>query len=159
MSYQTISVSSILRTWRDKLHTDEDLENWCRDRYRKPLQIFVGLDGKHPPTGVNCPCIILFPGTKVEGLEEGQYSYFLSIGWSVENQEISCSKGVTEYQGLYDCDDLGQMLWGIVQGASPDNPCSRVSYDINSTDFFPQFPGRMDIRIDVTPSIGGVMGY
>lgn len=104
--------------------------------------------------------IILFPGNKDEGLEQDTFTYRASVGWSIVNETVDTSApGIVKYPGVFESDHLGQLIWGVLAEASSDNPVSRVFYDLEAVEFFPQIPGRMDLEIDITPPIGATIEY
>lgn len=161
MGYQTITLTSVLQAWRDVLKGSAEVKAWCQEKYGKDPKIFVGVNEKRPPKDTDCPFIVLMALPKTEGLENSPYTYSFLVGWSVLNKEITDIDGVIEYPGLYETDELGQMIWGLIQAASSEHPCSQMEYDINadSMDLLPQFPGAMLIDIEVTPAIGGTLAY
>ncbi|WP_144350845.1 hypothetical protein [Sporomusa termitida] len=128
-------------------------------KYSKPLSLYIGIDGKKPPADTNCPLVIVFPGGKVEGGGETECRYTGSIGWSIIQSHVAKQDGIIENTGLYEADELGQLLLATIAEINPSYPVSHVEYSFESNDFFPQFPGRMDITIQVPVRMGTQISY
>mgnify|MGYP000988548208 CR=1 FL=1 len=75
---QTIPLSRIVERWAEALANDEALTKFCNDKYGKPAQLYVGYDDVDAPLENDCPCIILLPSNKSEGLAD-TYTYSLMI--------------------------------------------------------------------------------
>lgn len=150
----TLKLSDIMSKWRDALQASQPIQNFCMAQYNKAPSIFVGINGKQPPTENDCPLIILYPGTKAEGLELQEYTYNLAIGWTILQDAVTVTNNVTEYHGITECDALGQLIYLELAQLSPDNPIGVVNYNIEPVAYFPRFPGRMDITVKIT-SING----
>lgn len=145
----TLKLSDIISKWRDALQASQPIQNFCLAQYGKVPTIFVGSNGKNLPTEADCPMIIIFPGTKAEGLELQEYKYKLTVGWTIAQNAVSVTNNVTEFQGVAECDALGQLIYLELAQLSPDNPISAVKYNIEPVAYFPRFPGRMDITIKI----------
>lgn len=157
---QTITLSSILQKWEAALLASSAIQDFCMEKYNKAPTLYVGYDKKRPATTADCPVIILFTGNKDEGLEQDIFTYRASIGWSVANKNKDTSTpGVIRYPGVFESDELGQLIWAVIAEASDNWPVSRAYYDLEAVEFFPQVPGRMDIEIDVIPPIGAPIEY
>ncbi|WP_122630438.1 hypothetical protein [Lucifera butyrica] len=150
----TLKLSDIISKWRDALQASQPIQNFCSSQYNKAPSIFVGINGKNPPTENDCPLIILYPGSKSEGLELQEYTYNLTVGWTILQAAATVTNNVTEFRGVAECDTLGQLIYQELAQLSPDNPISVVNYNIEPVAYFPRFPGRMDIIIKIT-SING----
>jgi hypothetical protein len=123
------------------------------------VYIYVGINGKNPPADSDCPLIILYPGAKSEGLELEEYSYKLTVGWAIVQEASTTTDNITEYSGVAECDDLGQLIYLELAELSAENPISEVHYSIEPVAYYPRFPGRMDITLKVTPVNGYSIEY
>jgi hypothetical protein len=155
----TLKLIDIIYKWRDALQASQAIQNYCTTKYSKVPKIYVGINGKTLPSGTDCPVIILYPGAKSEGLELQEYSYKLTVGWSVNQEATVVTNNVTEYSGVAECDDLGQLIYLELAQLSTDNPISAVDYNIEPVAYFPQFCGRMDIMVKITPVNGYNITY
>jgi hypothetical protein len=155
----TLQLSDIISKWRDTLKASQPIQSFCMTQYNKAPNIFVGINGQKPPEASDCPMIILYPGSKSEGLELKEYTYKLTIGWTISQSATTVTNNVTEYTGVTDCDTLGQLIYLELAQLSTDNPISVVDYNIDPVAYFPQFPGRMDVTIKITPVNGYTINY
>ena len=159
MAIQTITLESIVKKWRDAIKNSTAISAFCTTKYRKSLSLFVGVNGKKPPTENDCPLIIIFPGSKVEGLGESEYQYMISVGWSILQPSVTVVNGVSETTGTYETDELGQLIYAAIAEASLDYPITHIEYSIETNEFFPQFPGRIDAIITVPVAFGANLTY
>lgn len=150
----TLKLSDIISKWRDALQASQPIQDFCLTHYNKAPNIFVGLNGKLPPTAEQCPLIILYPGSKTEGLELQEYVYKLTLGWTIVQNAVTVDNQVTEFSGITECDALGQLIYLELAQLSPNNPISVLDYSIEPVAYFPQFPGRMDITVKIDPVNG-----
>ena len=150
----TLRISDIISKWRDALQASQPIQNFCITHYNKAPEIFVGINGKMPPTPEHCPLIILYPGAKTEGLELQEYTYKLTVGWAIEQNAVTVTNRVTEFSGISECDALGQLIYLELAQLSPDNPVSVLNYTIEPVAYFPRFPGRMEITVKIAPVNG-----
>lgn len=150
----TLKLSDILSKWLNALQASQPIQNFCSTQYNKVPNIFVGMNGKNPPTDNDCPMIILYPGSKSEGLELQKFTYKLAVNWTIYQSAVSVTNNVTEFNGVTECDTLGQLIYLELAQLSPDNPINVIRYNIEPVAYFPRFPGRMDITIKI-PSING----
>ena len=150
----TLKLSDIINKWRDALQASQPIKDFCTTHYKKVPNIFVGINGKTPPTTENCPLIILYPGAKSEGLELQEYEYKLTVAWTIVQNAVTVTNNVTEYNGIAECDSLGQLIYLELAQLSTDNPISVSNYNIEPVAYFPRFPGRMEITIKITPVNG-----
>jgi hypothetical protein len=155
----TLKLSDITSKWRDALQASTSIQNYCTTKYSKAPQIYVGINGKQMPADAECPLIILYPGAKTEGLELKEYTYKLTVGWIILQSKVSKTGNITEYSGVAECDELGQLIYQELAALSADNPISAVNYSIEPVAYNPRFPGRMDITIKITPVNGCSISY
>ena len=123
---QTIPLSRIVERWAEALSTDEALTKFCNDKYGKPAQLYVGYDDVDAPLEDDCPCIILLPSSKSEGLAD-TYTYSLMVVWGIVRQGATRDKNIIRYDGTLESDNLGQL---IIECICKVNPAFRV-IDIN----------------------------
>jgi hypothetical protein len=150
----TLKLSDILNRWRDAIRTSQPIQDYCAAKYGKAPKLYVGLNGKQPPADSDCPFIVLYPGAKSEGLELQEYTYTLTVGWTILQSATTTANAATEYLGVAECDDLGQLIYLELAQLSTDNPISTVDYSIEPVAYYPRFPGRMDITLKIT-SVNG----
>lgn len=155
---QTLALSTIAGAWRDALAADEGIRSWCLEHYGKALRIFVGINHKRPPTEADCPYIVIRPGVKEEG-ELDEFTYVISVGWAIRNEHVTESDGVIEQDGIAESDELGQLVYGVLVDLSPPSPVTKCVYELEPTEFWPQFVGQMELEISITPTIGGSITY
>jgi len=155
----TLKLSDITSKWRDALQASTSIQNYCTTKYSKTPKIYVGINGKKMPADADCPLIILYPGAKTEGLELKEYTYKLTVGWIILQAGATTTNNITEYSGVAECDELGQLIYLELAGLSADNPISAVNYSIEPVAYYPRFPGRMDITIKITPVNGYNIDY
>ena len=155
----TLKLSDITSKWRDTLQASTSIQNYCTTKYSKTPKIYVGINGKQMPADADCPLIILYPGAKSEGPELQEYTYKLTVGWTILQAAITTTNNITEYSGARECDELGQLIYLELAGLSAKNPISAVNYSIEPVAYYPRFPGRMDITIKITPVNGYSIEY
>lgn len=155
----TLQLSEIISRWRDALQASAAIQNYCTAKYGKSPQIYVGINGKNPPVETDCPMIFLYPGSKSEGLELQEYTYQLTVGWKIIQAATTANGNVTEYLGVTECDGLGQLIYQELAQLTAANPISAVNYCLEPVVYYPQFPGRMDITLKITPVNGYSINY
>ena len=157
---QTLSFKTLLQRWRDTLAASGELKTFCQSRFGKDPTIIVHSSYAALPEENSCPCIILSPGYKIEGPNEDEFIYYVMVRWSIVNSTIETSiPGVTEYAGMYDSDDFGQLIYSLLDQVSQSYPVGRVKYEIEKEATFPQFPGYQWCKIRFNPSISGAIEY
>ena len=157
--FPTIPLTDFTQKWRDAIKNNAAISDFCMTNYGKSLTLYVGINGKKPPDDENCPLIIVFPGGKTEGISESEYHYTGSIGWSIIQSNVTKTENTTENDGIYEADALGQLILLTIAELNPSHPINRVDYSFESNDFFPQFPGRMDITIEIPLTMGAQITY
>lgn len=155
----TLKLSDIISKWRNALQSSLAIHSYCLEKYNKAPTIQVGINGKTLLQDSACPVIILYPGAKSEGLELQEYSYKLSVGWTILQPTSTVNDNVIEYTGVTECDDLGQLIYQELVQISPDNPVSEVNYSIEPVAYYPRFHGRMDVTLKITPISGFTITY
>ncbi|MDR3561758.1 MAG: hypothetical protein P4N59_10035 [Negativicutes bacterium] len=145
----TLNLSDIIGKWRDALKASVPIQNFCSMTYGKSPSIFVGVNGQAPPAASNCPMIIIYPGSKAEGLELQEFTYHLTVGWTISQSTVTVNNNVTECTGISECNALGQLIYQELAQISTDNPIRVVNYSIEPIAYFPQFPGRMDVTVKI----------
>lgn len=155
----TLKLSDIVSKWRDALQASTSIQTFCTAKYNKLPKIYVGINGMAMPAKADCPQIILYPGAKMEGLELQEYAYKLTVGWNIFQDEAAMAGNITEYAGVTECDELGQLIYLELAGLRTDNPVSLVNYSIEPVAYYPRFPGRMDITIKIKPVNGYSIDY
>lgn len=155
----TLKLNDIIDKWRDALQASQPIQNYCTAKYAKSPKLYIGINGKTPPAAEDCPLIILYPGAKSEGLELQEYTYKLSVGWVILQNATTVTGNTTEYAGVKECDDLGQLIYLELAQLSTDNPISIVNYTIEPSAYYPRFPGRMDITLKITSVNGYSINY
>lgn len=154
---QTISMSAILLKMRDVLVGSTALTTWCNTEYNKDPAIFIGTDNNNPPAATNMPHIILLPGVKKEGLKKGMNVYCVNVSWGVTDANTTSTGNVTEYNGLYNADAFGQLIWETLADYSTNYPASKVKYEVVGAAAVPLFKGTMTIKIRVPYEMGATI--
>lgn len=155
----TLKLSDIISKWRDTLQASQPIKDYCIAKFNKEPKIYVGINGKTPPASTDCPVIILYPGAKSEGLELQEYTYKLTVGWSIHQDATVVTNNVMEYSGVSECDGLGQLIYQELAQLNMDNPISEVHYNIEPVVYYPCFTGRMDITLKITLVNGYLINY
>jgi hypothetical protein len=156
---QTIPIYDILTVWRDILSNDIKIKEFCLEKYHKEPKIYLGIDLKNPPSVLDCPLIILCPGTKIEGEDEEEFRYAISVSWGIVNEKRKITGNIIEYFGIKEADEFGQLILLALSEANQDHPISSVHYELDSLDFFPQHCGEMRLEITVPRLMGAEMKY
>lgn len=159
MSEQTIDMYDILTVWRDAIKNSQPIIDFCLEKYNKLPTIFVGINFDAPPTDDDCPVIILMPGTKIEGQAITPFLYALSIGWSIYNEQTVVIDNVVEYVGIQQCSQLGQLIYETIAQVRPDYPITKMTFEINALEMFPQIVGEMTLETEIEPCIGAELIY
>lgn len=155
----TLKLGDIIIKWRDALQASQPIQDFCTAHYNKAPKFFVGMNGNNMPTATDCPMIILYPGGKSEGLELQEYIYKLAVGWTILQDAVTVTNNTTEFNGVNECDTLGQLIYQELAQLSTDNPISVVNYSIEPVAYYPKFLGRMNITIKITPVNGYSINY
>lgn len=146
-----MTLMSVVNAIKTKLAASTAIASWCTTNSFSALKIFVGLNGKNPPTETDCPYVIVYPSLWTEGERESEWSWIIVVAWSVYNEASTTAGQVETLTGIGQCDALGELIWAEVKAAciGLGFPASRADYDIEAYEFFPQFPGRMSVVLRV----------
>lgn len=155
----TLKLSDIMKKWRDALQTSTAIRDFCITKYNATLKISIGTNPKHSPADTEYPLVILYPGVKEEGLELQEYTYKLTVKWTIFQDDITATGDIKEYSGVQESDELGQLIYMELVGLSADNPISSVRYNLDPVACYPRFPGWMDITLKITPVNGYSIHY
>lgn len=158
-NFPTLPQKQILQKWRDILVNDADIKAYCLGKYGKAPNFFVGLDVRDSPGEDICPLIVIFPGDKIEGLKQSAYNYTASVGWVILQEDFTISENLKEYHGIYEVDDIGQLILKAVMNANPDYPVTQVDFRIDLTEHQPQYAGHMDITMEISVTMGVDLVY
>jgi hypothetical protein len=82
---KTLPLMTIITAWGKALGQNAEINAFCLSKYNKTPTIYVGINKKKPPTEDDCPYIVIRPGVKEEG-ELDVYSYVISVGWAIKNE-------------------------------------------------------------------------
>ena len=91
----------------------------------------------------------------MEGDGVDDFAHQTSIAWSIVNEAIITTGNVREYLGVYESDELGQLIVSEVAAASNKAFIASVDYSLESYSHYPQFPGRAEITIEIPHTLGG----
>lgn len=156
---KTISFETILGKIRDAIKNSSAITAFCQSKYAKNPKIYVGFNAANAPGIAECPVIVVFPGMKIEGEEIGEFQYMLTVAWSIANSATTTTGTVTEFTGLSESDQLGQLIYSVLADVSINSPITQAEYSIDATTSHPQFPGRMDITFTIPVCIGGDINF
>ena len=157
--FPSLNLSNFIIKWRDALVNSQEIDDFCQSKYGKSLKLFIGLDVNQPPTKQDCPYILIYPGKKVEGASKKINRYTIPIEWSINNNTKTESNNLIELPGGYEVEELGQLVLMVLNGASVDHPISKVDYNAEITESFPQFIRRMEVKFHFIPALGGSLVY
>ncbi|MDF2631431.1 MAG: hypothetical protein K0Q85_27 [Caproiciproducens sp.] len=168
----TLKLKTIAMTWRDILMESGKIRGFCQEKYGKPPTIFMGMNGQRLPVKETCPYIAIVGGVKKEGLEEESFLYHIGISWVimqsnalVDGEIKPWSEKLTgetiECMGVYECDELGQLIYEVLQEALGDSwPISKIDYEVDwAPPYFPQWPGHMVAATSILPTMGEEIEY
>lgn len=155
----TLKLGDIIYKWCHTLQASTIIRDYCMTKYNTMPKIVIGTNIKHSPADTDYPFIILCPVMKEEGLELQEYTYKLTVKWTILQEQITVASDMTEYLGVAECDELGQLIYMELAGLSTDNPISSVRYNLDPVACYPRFPGWMDITLKITPVNGYSIQY
>lgn len=155
----TLKLGDIIYKWRDTLQASAIIRDYCMTKYNTMPKISIGTNIKQSPANTDYPIIILCPAIKEEGMELQEFTYKLTVKWTILQEEIAVASDTTEYMGVTECDDLGQLIYLELAGLSTDNPLSSVRYNLEPIACYPHFSGWMDITLKITPVNGYSIYY
>lgn len=155
---QTISLSGMCSKIATALAASTAITSYCTTAYGSAPSIYVGINGKNPPNDTNCPFIVVMPGQKTEGPQIEEHVYQIMIGWGIVNTSATTSGKIITQTGLTQADAIGQLIYAALENAG-SYPPSQISYVLEGLEFYPQFVGRLEAEIRVTPALGGTLAY
>ena len=154
---QTITMTAILQKMRDLLKASTAISTWSTTKYGKVPTIYVGMDLKHQPKADTMPHVVLIPDGKDEGVEQSTHVYSVLVAWCVSDSGITPGTHTIEYDGLYNSDAFGQLIWSCLSDFSANCPASRCEYEVDGAVVLPLFPGYMTIEIRVPVVMGATI--
>jgi len=156
---KTISFESILNKIRDAIKNSSAITTFCQSKYAKNPKICVGFNAAKPPGIAECPVIVIFPGIKIEGEEIDEFQYEVTVAWSIANSTTTTTGTVTEFTGLSESSQLGELIYSVLADVSVNSPIASCEFSFDATTSHPQFPGRMDITFTIPVVIGGDINF
>jgi len=160
MNLPTIKITDITKKWHVGIRNSTEIEDFCQMKYGKSLKIYAGMDTKKKPTEKDCPYAVIMPGTKLEGTDNPEYKYMSTIAWCILNKTPAEVIGYDVTQpGTSETDNLGQLILSAVADLNPSCPVSDIDYYIETLDYIPQYPGRMNLTITVPVVMGAKLEY
>ena len=157
--FSSLAIHEIITKWRDELLNNPAINDFCQTKYGTHPKIFIGVDPNALPAQSDCPYILIHSGSKTEGMNRKEYRYLIPVEWSISNTAKTVSGQVTELDGLYDMDAFGQLILTALMTASPSSPISYLNYSTLREETFPQFTGRMEVKVSIFPAMGESISY
>lgn len=152
---KTAALTDLTDLYIQGFASDPDITAFCQQKYGKNPLIIEGVDINSPPTEDDCPFIVLGPLQKHEGEDIQDFKYSTAIGWSISNKNTDTSvENVVRFMGVRESDQLGQLILKAAAKVLLDSWISEANYLIDTTSQFPQFPGEMELIIEVPNTIG-----
>lgn len=149
---QTLTLAAMLDKAATALAGNQDLLDFCDEKYGKPPTIFVTVDAKNLPAADHCPMIVLIPNFKEEGMIE-EFTYDMTAAWSILSKDAPDVDGiVVKPPGFYESDAFGHLILAVL---SKMFRVIKYTYSIDPVSSRPQFPGRVDLEIGVSVPLGG----
>lgn len=169
----TLKLKTMAMVWRDVLADSSAIADFCMEKYGKKATFFMGVNGSKLPNEAYCPLICIIPGIKTEGADEEILRYGLGISWVINQPNVlvdgeekawsdDLEGSMIEFLGMYESDELGQLIFETLQTWLMDNgsfPISKMEYSINTQAYFPQFPGNMILVTEIEPAMGETIVY
>jgi hypothetical protein len=167
---QTVKFTDIVAKYRDALKNNTPINEFCLNKYGVKPTLFIGLNGKSLPDDQFCPAIVLLPGVKHEGLEVSGNEYIAGVMWSIKNGKVlvdgverdwspKLSGNVVEFVGVSETDALGQLIYEALAEVSDNYPVSKIEFNLESQQAYPQWPGYMFITHEADVIIGGNLEF
>ena len=155
-SLRMITYTDILEKMKIVLVDDITLWEWCEINFNSSPKIFIGIDDRNPPGKKDCPLIILRPssaGAEI-GQEQSPHIYKVLVDWAILDETVNANDNLVEYQGVYEADNMGQLIWQALKSFSDNVSLSRSNYILEPISYFPMIVGGMDLEIIVPNVIG-----
>ena len=159
MFIPTIKITDISERWRVAIRANVKIEEFCQEKYGKTFKLYDAYDEKNPPIAADCPYVVLLPGAKLEGAGKPENTYMATIAWCVLNKTPIIVGNDILYPGLVETDTLGQLILETVAELNPSCPVNDIDYDIDPSSNFPQYPGRMNLTINIPVVMGVKIEY
>lgn len=109
MDMQTLPMQVIKQAIVEVIKNDTNINDFCQNKYGKFPVILNALPLKSPDASM-APYILIYDSIKNEGLNVYPYLYSFSVGWGVENKNVTTNDRVTIYHGQDEADELGQLI-------------------------------------------------
>ena len=169
----TLSLYKIADAWMQALQESTVIQNFCQEKYGKSPTFLMGTTPRQLPDEDNCPFILIMPGHKVEGIDEGTFSYILGIAWVIFNDKVAADGNIvpfdsypnaslTDMLGMRECNSIGQLIYEELQACAESKgwPISHIDFDISPSEaIFPQWSGVLVATTNITPSMGEEIIY
>jgi len=83
-----MNIEEMIFKVRDALASDQDLTNWCREKFSRPPIILTGVDDNNPPAETDYPVIAIIDVTCRRGNTRGRISIDVTLGCGVVQETI-----------------------------------------------------------------------
>ena len=157
----TIKTTDVLAFFRDGIIADTDLDTFCQTNYSSDINIFTGIDPRHPLGMDDCPYVVISPIGGSEGEENRTITFSLELEFAIVDRVYADinSNGAKEMQGFFKLDELGYLIRQAIYNLSGSNIIAdEVVYDLSDRTRYPHFIGYMTIVTAFTDPIGGAVG-
>lgn len=152
---KTAALTDLTDLYINQFANDPDIIAFCQSKYGKNQLVIEGIDVNSPPTEADCPFIILGPARKREGQQVSIFSYLTAIAWSISNKQTDETvPNVIRFKGVRESDQLGQLIIKAAAKVLSNSVINEANYLIDTTSQFPQFPGEMELVIEVPNTVG-----
>jgi hypothetical protein len=158
MTIQTLSLTAMAAKMANALATSTAINAFCASYFATTPNIYVGYNGKKPPSEKNCPYIVIVPDQKNEGLQVDEQTYMFSVGFAVLSDAVTTSGKITTQTGMSLCEQFGQLIYSALATAG-NYPVYQAGYVFELQAYWPQAIGQMDIEIRAAIAMGGDLSY
>lgn len=152
---KTAALTDLTDLYIQQFANDLDITAFCQQKYGKNQLVIEGVDINSLPTKEDCPFIVIGPAQKREGSQTAIFTYSVAIAWSVSNEESDTSvPNILRFSGVRESDQLGQLILKAAAKILSNSVITEANYLIDTTSQYPQFPGEMELIIEVPNTIG-----
>lgn len=142
----SINMTDIQKILLDALEKSSEVNDYCLEKYGKPLLIIGKYDSRKPLTKADCPAFVIMPESKIEGDDLSEYSYRFwgALQVSSPNQDEVVSE----------VHHLTQLIYSALHFAKgEERPVSEFSADFDHTNSKPLDVVFMNIVYTITPAL------
>jgi hypothetical protein len=152
-----MDINTLIDDITTALSQDATLQAWAHDIYDRAAKIYTNIDIRNPPTGDDCPYIVVFPRGKVCGYYVKEQDHAIEVDCCITDESVRDrdDENIVEYLGVSRLETFRKYVETTIAGVDLDNGIiDEIHIEYNVMEFFPSMVAEMTIGIKKPVTLG-----